>query len=345
MAGLFYISTFIDLSDHLFKGTATTGMLFAYFWWSTPQFVYYIIAIAVLLAAVVTIGALTKSSELIVMRACGISLYRTAVPLLVAAAGASLVLFALEERLLAPANRRASELSHLIRGQSPRTFDVLNRKWLTGEDGVLYHYQFYNPRRQELNGLTVLRFDPADPGRIATRVFADHGIAGAGRARSAALDRPRRLDAARSTRRWPSPRSPASARRTLTLDPPETFVTEAPPPSQMNYGQLRTYIRDLRASGYDVREDEVALHRKIAFPLRHAGDDADRRPVRRHHRPARRALRGRRRHRAGARLLDDDQRLRRLRRRRRDAAGCSPPGRPTSSSAPSAVYLLLTVRT
>ena len=85
MAGLFYISTFIDLSDHLFKGTATVGMLFAYLWWATPQFLYYIIAIAVLLAALVTIGALTKSSELIVMRACGISLYRTAVPLLVAA--------------------------------------------------------------------------------------------------------------------------------------------------------------------------------------------------------------------------------------------------------------------
>jgi lipopolysaccharide export LptBFGC system permease protein LptF len=44
-------------------------------------------------------------------------------------------------------------------------------------------------------------------------------------------------------------------------------VTEAPPPSQMTYGQLRTYIGELRASGYDVREDEVALHRKIAFPF------------------------------------------------------------------------------
>ena len=53
----------------------------------------------------------------------------------------------------------------------------------------------------------------------------------------------------------------------LTLDTPETFVTEAPPPSQMNFGQLRDYVRDLRASGYDVREDEVALHRKIAFPF------------------------------------------------------------------------------
>ena len=35
----------------------------------------------------------------------------------------------------------------------------------------------------------------------------------------------------------------------------------------MTYAQLRTYVGDLRASGYDVREDEVALHRKIAFPF------------------------------------------------------------------------------
>ena len=105
------------------------------------------------------------------------------------------MLFALEERLLAPANRRASELSHMIRGQSPRTFDVLNRKWLTGEDGVLYHYQFYNPRRQELNGLTVLRFDPADAGRIATRAFATTASPKPGEPDPRLLDRPHRLDA------------------------------------------------------------------------------------------------------------------------------------------------------
>ncbi len=265
MAGLFYISTFIDLSDHLFKGTATIGMLFAYLWWSTPQFLYYIIAIAVLLAALVTIGALTKSSELIVMRACGISLYRTAVPLLVAALGAAAVLFALEERLLAAANRRASQLSYMIRGQSPRTIDVLNRKWLTGEDGALYHYQFYNPREQQLNGLTVLRFDPADPDRIASRVFALAATpvaGGDGHAWQARGGWSRTFDQAMAVtefRRFDE--------TVLTLDTPETFVTEAPPPSQMNFGQLRDYVRDLRASGYDVREDEVALHRKIAFPF------------------------------------------------------------------------------
>ena len=53
----------------------------------------------------------------------------------------------------------------------------------------------------------------------------------------------------------------------LTLETPDTFITEVPPPSQMNYMQLRRYVEELRASGYDVREDEVALYRKIAFPF------------------------------------------------------------------------------
>ena len=35
----------------------------------------------------------------------------------------------------------------------------------------------------------------------------------------------------------------------------------------MNFAQLRRYIDDLKASGYNVLEHEVALHRKFAFPL------------------------------------------------------------------------------
>ena len=61
----------------------------AFLWWSTPQFMAYIIALAVLLSALVTIGVLTKNSELIVMRACGVSLYRTAAPMVAFALVAS----------------------------------------------------------------------------------------------------------------------------------------------------------------------------------------------------------------------------------------------------------------
>ena len=160
MLGLFYISTFIDLSDKWFKGQTSFGMLAQFLFWSTPEWLTYILALAVLLSALVTIGLLTKNSELIVMRACGISLYRTALPLVLFAIGASAMLFAMEERVLATANRNADRLKHIIRTGSPQTFGVLNRKWIVGHDGEVYHYQFYDPRRRELNSLSVFEFDP-----------------------------------------------------------------------------------------------------------------------------------------------------------------------------------------
>ena len=86
---------------------------------------------------------------------------------------ASAVLFGMEERVLALANRRADQLKHLIRGGSPQTFDVLNRKWIVGRNGEVYHYQFYNPRRRELNGVCGVRVRSgdacADPSRYMPR--------------------------------------------------------------------------------------------------------------------------------------------------------------------------------
>src|SRR5262249_60237532 len=104
--GIFYISTFIDLADKLFKGKATTALLLQYFYYQTPQYVYYIIPIAGLLATLVTVGLMTKNSELIVMKACGMSLYRAAAPLMLLAVSASLAPFGLPEGVLGPPRKR-----------------------------------------------------------------------------------------------------------------------------------------------------------------------------------------------------------------------------------------------
>jgi LPS export ABC transporter permease LptG/LPS export ABC transporter permease LptF len=263
--GLFYISTFLDKSDKLFKGEVTLALLLQYLFWETPQFLCYIIAIAVLLSAIITIGLLTKNSELIVMRACGISLYRTAVPLLVFAVLASAVLFTFEERVLAASNRRADYLNHIIRGGSPQTFDVLNRNWLVGRDGEIYHYQYFNPRTRELNVLSVFRFDPKTL-QLTERLYAtqavyhpsgatdpDPWIATGGWRRGLNADGVTRYE-------------PFSTLR-VPLEPAEYFQTQAPEPDRMNFAQLRSYIEELKASGYTVTEHEVALQRKFAFPL------------------------------------------------------------------------------
>jgi LPS export ABC transporter permease LptG/LPS export ABC transporter permease LptF len=264
MLGLFYISTFLDLSDKWFKGQTTFGQILAFLWWSTPQFMAYIIALAVLLAALVTIGVLTKNSELIVMRACGVSLYRTAAPMVAFALVASAMLFGMEERVLSFANRRADQLKHLIRGGSAQTFDVLNRKWIVGRGGEVYHYQFFNPRTRELNGLSLLEFDPQTHA-LTRRVYAQRAVY--------------RPDA--SGPRWmltggwarnlagkaAAPSFEPFTESKMGLETADYFVTEVPEPRRMTYPQLSQYIGELRQSGYDVLEHEVELYRKIAFPF------------------------------------------------------------------------------
>jgi LPS export ABC transporter permease LptG/LPS export ABC transporter permease LptF len=260
MLGIFYIATFIDLSDKLFKGQATGEMLARYFWYATPQFVYYVMPIAALIATLVTVGLLTKSSELIIMKACGISLYRASVPLLLFGALWSGALFGLEETVLAHANRKAEELRHVMRGASPRTFDVLNRQWIAGRDGRLYHYLHFDPRRLEMSGLSMYEFDGAAwrlSGRSYTSsaAYRDDGWLGQG-----------------GWRREFSPRGevalykkvPPSA---LALEPADYFMAEQPDAERMNYAQLKRYIDELRLSGFNVVPHAVALQRKLSFPF------------------------------------------------------------------------------
>jgi LPS export ABC transporter permease LptG len=263
--GLFYISTFIDMSDKLFKGQVTLGMLLTYLWWETPQYLYWIIAIAVLLSSIVTIGLLTKNSELIVMRACGISIYRTALPLLLFATVASVLLFAFEERVLAISNRRADYLKHIIRGGNPQTFDVLSRKWVVGRNGEVYHYQYLDPRRDELNVLSVLRFDPQTH-ELTQRAYATQAVYSprtpGDEAAWAARGGWVRDFGGTEVKRY----APFDTVR-MGMEPADYFKTEAPEPERMNFAQLRGYIGQLQASGYNVVEHEVALHRKFAFPF------------------------------------------------------------------------------
>ncbi len=268
MLGLFYISTFIDKSDKLFKGQVPLSTIVEFLFWSTPEFLSYILAIAVLLAALVTVGLLTKNSELIVMRACGISLYRTALPMVFFALTASVLLFAMEESVLSTANQRADQLNYLIRTGSPQAVGVINRKWLVGNSGEVYHYQYYDQRNRELNSLSIFEFEPQTH-QLKSRTFVQ-------RARyepvAAAVGETSNWLFEKGWSRDFNPTTQISSfatfdQRTAPLEPADYFVTEAREPELMNFPQLRAYIQELRASGYNVLDHEVGLHRKIAFPF------------------------------------------------------------------------------
>src|SRR6185312_11383853 len=172
---IFYIATFIDRSDKLFKGQATTGMLMQLLALMTPQFIYYVIPIAALLGVLVTFGVLSRTSELSVIKACGVSIYRLAAPLMVLSLVWSGALFSLEQRIMALANRRADALDSTIRGRPPRTFNALTRRWLVGHDGGIYHHSYFDPEKRAIDRLVI--YQPSRDGwHLESETFANRAV-------------------------------------------------------------------------------------------------------------------------------------------------------------------------
>ena len=261
LSSLFYISTFTELTEKVLKGAGTWTMLWMFMLYQTPQYLYYIIPLSVLLATLVTVALLTKNSELIVMKACGISLYRMALPMVAAAVIAGGTIFVLEQTVLGPANRKAESSKHVMKGGSPETFDVFNRSWVMGSDGDIYHYNYFDPRQRRFTGLWLYEFN-ADMTRLTRRTFAQRA--------SYIKDATWQVDEG-WTREFDANGGPAKFtpfnQTRMEFEPAALFTTESPDPDFMSYTQLHAYTERLRASGLDVVKQQVALWRKLSFPF------------------------------------------------------------------------------
>jgi LPS export ABC transporter permease LptG len=276
LLALFYVSTFIDLADKLFRGETTWAMLTRYFYFRTPQFVYYVIPMSVLVSTLVTIGLLTKNSELLVMRACGISLYRAALPLLICGVLASGLLYVMQERVLVSSNREADKLERTIR-HWPEIATALNRRWMVGTNGEMYHYDFFDQRLNRFTNLLVYRLDE-DKWRLRGVTRANDAVVVAapapdpnGRRWTGRYGWTREMVRGEATA--PTGEEQAEVKyepfteRELSLEPSSYFKTEEPNGDLMTYEQLSEYISRLDASGANVVPWRVDLARKVAFPF------------------------------------------------------------------------------
>jgi LPS export ABC transporter permease LptG/LPS export ABC transporter permease LptF len=261
LCSVFYISTFTELTEKVLKGAATWTMLWTFLFYQTPQYFYYIIPLSVLLATLVTVALLTKNSELVVMKACGISLYRVALPMVGAAIMAGVTIFVLEQTVLGPANRKAEAIKWVMRGNQLETFDVLNRRWVMGTDGDIYHYNYFDPRQRRFTGLWIYEFNE-DMTRLTKRTFAQHASFVADAAWQVDNGWTREFDDRGQPLRFAS-----VEHERKVLEPAKLFTTESPDPDFMSYTQLREYTERLRASGLDVVKQQVALWRKLSFPF------------------------------------------------------------------------------
>ena len=258
---IYVVADLTQIADEIFENQVPRSVVLGYYKYMSLQILYELSPILVLITTLITFSLLSRTNEVIAIKALGVSLYRIALPAVVMslliAAGAAF----LESEILPASNERVAELEDIIRGRdSPRTYRRADRQWLFARGQYIYNYLHYDPVHQQLQRLQV--FELGDDHRLEGRLLAQRAEYAAGGEWLFDNGWWRRFDGVQVTRydRFEEPRI------VQFPEEPDFFDAELRPPDQMSYRELRQYIEELESAGQAVPELKVQLQTKIAYP-------------------------------------------------------------------------------
>jgi LPS export ABC transporter permease LptF/LPS export ABC transporter permease LptG len=259
---IYVVANFTDLVDEVLRNDVPTSVVVDYYKYLSLQIVDQILPVVVLLTTLIAFGLLSRSSEVVAMKAVGVSLYRLALPVLLA--GALLAAFdvVLGSAVLPHSNTRVVELKDEIRGvERIRTYRRADQQWVYGRGGYIYNYQYYDQRRQSLQHLHVFHIDPKSH-QLQGMLFAERAAYRGGRWEATGA----------WTRAFDDGRPGAfrSVPGLHVLDLPEEpsfFDTEIKRPEQMSFAEHLAYLERVEEGGQEAPDVEVELHNRVAMPL------------------------------------------------------------------------------
>ena len=260
---LVVVFTLFELLGDIMRNQVPAWVVAEYLLNVTPYLLYNVAPLVMLLAVLVTFGLMQRSNELTAIKATGVSIYRVVTPVIAAAAVLAVGLFFADQFYLPHTNKRQEALHNQIKGKPAQTYLRPDRKWIFGQHNDIYYYQFFDPDRDTFGNVTVFQLNR--PSFVITRrIHAD------------------RAHWADNLNRWVYEQGWDRSLNVAAIvnyhpfdvatfpELPETpayFKKEVKQYTEMNYEELRRYIRDLQQSGFDVVRLRVQLNKKLSYPL------------------------------------------------------------------------------
>ena len=265
---LMLVFTFFELIGDILRNHIALSLIGEYLINLTPDMLYQITPLAVLIAVLVTFGVLNRNSEIIAMKACGISLYRLVIPIVSIAGLLAVSLFLFDQFYLPQANRRQEALHNIIKGRPPQTVLHPEQNWIfgqprPGEPGRIFYYQFFDAKINEFANLSIFEFDPSTFA-LSRRIFAARATWDPSTGTWSFLNGWQREIAGANVAEY---RPFLKVSFAEIHEDPSYFTKEKWQAQEMNFGQLDRYINDLRQSGFDTMRLRVELWHKLAYPL------------------------------------------------------------------------------
>ena len=262
---LVLVFTLFELLGDILRNQVPATVVAEYLLNVAPYLLYNVAPLVMLLAVLVTFGLMQRSNEITAIKATGTSIYRIVAPVIVAAGVLAVGLFFADQFYLPHTNKRQEALHNQIKGKPPQTYLRPDRKWIFGQHNDIYYYQFFDPDRDQFGNVTVFELDRASF-TITRRIHAD------------------RAHWAENLNRWVYEQGWVRSLHGSAIadngyhtfevstfpeisETPSYFKKEVKQYNEMNYEELRRYIRDLQQSGFDVVRLRMQLHEKLSYPL------------------------------------------------------------------------------
>ena len=271
LVSMILVYEFFDLMGDMFRNKIGFGIMLEHLFFLTPQLIYEMVPVSVLVAILVHLTVLSKQNEVSAFKACGVSVYRLAMPILLGSMVFCGGLFAFNFQYVPKAYTRQDALRDLIKGRVTRqSWQHPDHKWIMGNDSRIYYYHYFDTVAGVMNDVYVFDLEPSTF-RLTREIVAERAtwspvgktwlFENGWSCTFTGANCTTYLNFKRGSGRSESVTFPE------LNEPPDHFLKEQLQYKQMNFMELDSYIKDLSKSGIGTTKLEVQFYRKFSVPI------------------------------------------------------------------------------
>ncbi|MFC1829677.1 LPS export ABC transporter permease LptG [Thermodesulfobacteriota bacterium] len=250
---------FFERIDDFMEAGLPFSKAFTFFILKTPFIIAQIIPVCILLSVLVVFGLMTRNFEIVALKSSGVSIYYLMWPILVSGLFCSAVLFLFSEVVVPITMEKANRIwLREVRHESA----VMSRGeniWVKGHRSII-NIEYFNPTKNTVFGVSVNTFD--EDFRLIRRVDAKSGVFNEG---TWVLHDVMVQTLDREEGKYNILFHETQIESLDIL--PENLKRILKKSEEMNFKELRDFIKRVELEGYDATIYRVDFYAKFAFPF------------------------------------------------------------------------------
>lgn len=259
--GLFLLGDFFDRVDEFMNRDASLANLLLYYIYKIPFVLFYMAPQSILLATVLAISSLSKTNEIIAMKACGVSITRITLPIIGASVVIALSVIANSEFISPATSQRMNHIYYVEvrKGTSFKGIET-SKIWYKSTTGAIWNIENYDPDKLTLDTISIF-LTPDNPQELAKRIDAKK-----------AVWVNQQWEFLNGTIRTFGPdgleTTDLFAKKTFLLpEVPSDFITYKRRPEEMSLKDMYEEIQKQKLEGKDVTQKWLNLNYRLSYPF------------------------------------------------------------------------------